>query len=180
MIPYGGRKNFRLFPGLLCDQASLFHEFAVILHPFPLWKSIFNIHYTLFVKHMISAYLLETGFYVREMRNLLSGKVLSHIRAFEFDSGWVQQDLIVPFVHNRRMTIWASYLTGELVPGRFLHAVVPREVVVAIDEIYVLLFENSCPSKRRPSKLLAKERVFWVWISTMQSLTCSTMTVLRF
>jgi hypothetical protein len=65
------------------------------------------------------------------------------------------------------------------VPRRLLHAVVPTKIMMAVCEIDIFLLEDCCPSIRCPW------RGYKHWQSlkrhltlTMESLTCSTMTVL--
>jgi hypothetical protein len=99
--------------------------------------------------------MLATRRSIGESANFLCGKVLLVIRALELYSGWVNKDLILSFVHDRWMTIWASYLAGQLMSGGFLHTIIPGKIVVAVGEIYIFLFKRSCPSKRCTLKLSA-------------------------
>jgi hypothetical protein len=111
--------------------------------------------------------MLATRQSIGEGANFLCGKVLLVIRAHELNSGWVNKDLVLSFVHDRWMTIWASYLAGQLMSGGFLHTIIPGEIVVAVGEIYIFLFKHSCPPKRCTLKLSALFK-----LSSLRCLPC--------
>lgn len=76
-------------------------KLAVIFHSSPLWQPVLDIHYPLLIKHMVSGNMLATPRSIGEIANVLCGEVLLVIRAFELYRGWVNEDLVLSFVHDR-------------------------------------------------------------------------------
>jgi len=132
-------------------RRRVFDEIALLVQARPFGQTIRNVHNALAVEHVASVkHNVSEAF--DNTRSPCSSdsprlEVSLILICLQVDQAREQQDHVPALIHNRAVAVRAADLARQLVLDALVRRVIPLEIVVAVEEVDVVLVEDGGPLK---------------------------------